>query len=301
MYNFPWMDLPVFTRFLNGLLMIAMPILLGIYLIHRFRSSWKIWLIGAATFIISQVFHLPFNTYVLNPFLESVRQTLPGTAGILVVAILLGLSAGVFEECARYGMFRWWLKDNRTWRSAVLAGAGHGGIESIILGALVLWGFINLLAYRNLDLSNLNLSPEKLATALQQIQAYWSLPWYVTLFGAVERIFTIPYHIMASVVVLQVFTRRPGQQMLRWLGLAIIFHTILNASAVFIASQWGGYAAEAILGVLAIVEIIIIFALYQPEPAPPDALSLSSPAEPPAFIPAEVEETSENLESTRYQ
>ena len=229
--------------------MIAMPIILGIFLINRFHLSWKIWLIGAATFIISQVFHLPFNTYVLNPLLENIQQTLPGAAGILVVAILLGLSAGVFEECARYGMFRWFLKDNRTWRGAVLAGAGHGGIESIILGALVLWGFINLMVYRNLDLSNLNLSPDQLAIARQQVQAYWGLPWYSTLLGAVERIFTIPFHIMASVVVLQVFTRRPGHQMLRWLGLAILLHAIMDASTVIIANQWGGYAAEAVLGV----------------------------------------------------
>ncbi len=295
------MDLAVLTRFLNGFLMIAMPIILGIYLINRFHSSWKIWLIGAATFIISQVFHLPFNTYILNPLLKNIQISLPGAAGILVVAILLGLSAGVFEECARYGMFRWFLKDNRTWHGAILAGAGHGGIESIILGALVLWGFINMMAYRNLDLSSLNFSPDQLAIARQQVQAYWSLPWYTTLFGAVERIFTIPFHIMASVVVLQVFTRRPGHQMLQWLGLAIILHAIMDASAVFIASQWGGYAAEAVLGVLAIMDIIIIFVLRQPEPEPIEAPSLSSPGELPAFSPAPVEETSENLENTRYQ
>jgi uncharacterized membrane protein YhfC len=295
------MDLPVLTRFLNGFLMIAMPIILGIYLINRFHSSWKIWLIGAATFIVSQVFHLPFNTYILNPLLENIQQTLPGAAGILIIAILLGLSAGVFEECARYGMFNWFLKDNRTWRSAVLAGAGHGGAESIILGALVLWGFINMMAYRNLDLSSLNISPDQLAIARQQVQAYWSLPWYSTLLGAVERIFTIPFHIMASVVVLQVFTRRPGHRVLRWLALAIVLHTIMDASAVFIANQWGGYAAEAVLGILAIVDIMIIFALRQPEPEPTEHNSSTPQTEPAVFSPAPVEETSENLENTRFQ
>ena len=289
------MDLAAFVRLLTALLMIALPIILGIFLINKFHLYWKLWLIGGAVFIISQIAHIPFNSYILNPLLATIQQTIQGPLGILVVTLFLGLSAGVFEECARYGMFRWWLKDARSWRSAVLAGAGHGGTEAILLGGLVLWTFINLMAIRNANQSSLNLTSEQ----LKQIQLYWSVPWYTILLPVVERIFTIPIHLMASVLVLQVFTHRPGHQQLWWLGLAILFHTILNGSVVFIASQWGGYAAEAILGGLAVIEIIIIFALRQPEPEHPAPTSMLTIIEPPAIT--QVEETSENLENTRYQ
>jgi len=289
------MDLAAFVRLLTALLMIALPIILGIFLINKFHLYWKLWLIGGAVFIISQIAHIPFNSYILNPLLATTQQTIQGPLGILVVTLFLGLSAGVFEECARYGMFRWWLKDARSWRSAVLAGAGHGGTEAILLGGLVLWTFINLMAIRNANQSSLNLTSEQ----LKQIQLYWSVPWYTILLPVVERIFTIPIHLMASVLVLQVFTHRPGHQQLWWLGLAILFHTILNGSVVFIASQWGGYAAEAILGGLAVIEIIIIFALRQPEPEHPAPTSMLTIIEPPAIT--QVEETSENLENTRYQ
>jgi uncharacterized membrane protein YhfC len=292
------MDLVSITRFLNGLLMIALPILLGIYLTNKFHIGWKLWLIGASTFILSQIFHLPFNSYVLNPLLGIIHQGIQGTPGNLVIALILGLSAGVFEECARYGMFRWWIKDARSWRSAVMAGAGHGGVEAILLGGLVMWAYINMIAVRNSNLSNLNLTPENLAIAQQQIQMYWSIPWYDTLLGAVERIFTIPFHIMASVLVLQVFTRRPGHQQIGWLGLAILFHALMDASAVFIASQLSGYVAEAILGGLALIDIIIIFALRKPEAESPP---LPPSVAPPVFTPTPMEETSENLEKTRYQ
>jgi uncharacterized membrane protein YhfC len=295
------MDLVSVTRFLNGFLMIALPIILGIFLTNKFHLSWKLWLIGGSTFIISQVFHLPFNSYVLNPLLGTIQQTLPGAPGNLVVSLILGLSAGVFEECARYGMFRWWLKDTRSWRSAVLVGAGHGGVEAIILGGVVLWVYINLMVVRNSDLSNLNLTPENLTIAQQQIQSYWSVPWYDTLMGAVERIFTIPFHIMASVLVLQVFTRRPGHQRLGWLGLAILFHTIMDASGVFVANQLSGYIAEAMLGGLAVLDIIIIFALRRPEPEAPESSPYLPPEVPPVFTPTQLEETSENLEKTRFQ
>jgi uncharacterized membrane protein YhfC len=295
------MDLLTITHFLNGFLMIFLPILLGIYLTQKFHLGWKMWFIGGAIFIISQIFHIPFNTIILNPLLGDLRQAILGTPGQLIVAILLGLSAGVFEECARYVMYRWWAKDARSWRKGILAGAGHGGVEAIILGVLVMLTYINMLAYRNLDLSSLSLSPDKLELARQQIQAYWSYPWYVTLLGAVERAFTIPFHIAASVLVLQVFTRRPGHQQIWWLGLAILYHTLMDASAVFISSQWGGYVAEGMLAVTAVVDIIIIFALRQPEPESSEPASLPTSVEPLVFTPTPIEETSENLENTRYQ
>jgi uncharacterized membrane protein YhfC len=293
------MDIVTITRFLNGFLMIALPIVLGIFLVGKFKLSWKLWLIGGAIFIISQVFHIPFNTYVLNPIIGFIQQHLPGVSSSLVTYLTLGVSAGIFEECARYSMFRWWLRDKQSWRVAVLAGAGHGGGEAIILGSIVMWVFINMVALRNADLSKLNLTPDQLTAAQQQLQAYWSIPWYETLFGAVERIFTIPFHIMASVIVLQVFTRRPGKEQLGWLGLAIFLHTMMDTSAPFIAGVWSAYAAEAVLGGLAVIDIFIIFALRQPEPAEPGPTL--SPKEPPVFTPEPIEETPDNLDKTRFQ
>ncbi|HSB65620.1 MAG TPA: YhfC family glutamic-type intramembrane protease [Anaerolineales bacterium] len=291
------MDFVTVIHFLDGFLMLALPILLGVYLVNRFRLSWKIWLIGGITFILSQALHIPFNLLVLNRILSN----FPGGTGNIYVALLLGVSAGVFEGCARYGMFRWLLKGKHTWRTAILAGAGHGGVEAILLGVIVLWRFINLVVVRNADLTQFNIAPDQLSIARQQIQMYWSLPWYTSLLDAVERIFTIPFHILASVLVLQVFTRRPGRQQLSWLGLAILLHTLLDASAVFIAAKWGVYTAEAVLGALAIVDIVLIFALRQPEPAPSETHPPSTPITPLVYTPKPIEETSENLEKTRFQ
>ncbi len=301
LYNIQAVDILTITFLLNGVLMVAIPILLGIFLTKKFKLSWNIWWIGGATFVISQALHIPFNSLILNPLLERIQVSIPGLTGIVIIGLLLGLSAGVFEECARYCMYLWPLKKQRTWRVAVLAGAGHGGIEAIILGALALFYYLNMMAYRNVDLTTLNLTPEKLATSSQALLAYWSAPWYATLLGAVERAFAIPFHIAASVIVLQVFTRRPGHQQPSWLLLAIFLHMLMDASAVIIASQWGAYAMEAVFGVLAILDIFIIFALRQPEPEPPEAPLSSPPAEPTPLAVSPVEETSENLENTRYQ
>jgi len=295
------MDVLTVTHFLNGFLMIALPILLGIYLTRKFQLGWRLWLIGGAIFVSSQVVHIPFNNYVLNRLLGDIQQSILGTPGLLMIAILLGLSAGIFEECARYIMYRWWIKDARSWRKGILVGAGHGGTEAIILGALVMLTYFSMLAYRNIDLSTLGLSPENQEIARQQLLAYWSYPWYATLIGAVERAFTIPFHIAASVLVLQVFTRRPGHQQIGWLGLAILYHALMDASAVFVSSQWGGYIAEGILAITVVLDVLIILALRQPEPEPSEPVTPPVTPQPPIFSPAQIEETSENLENTRFQ
>ena len=98
------MDIAV--RLLNGLLMIAMPIALGIYLARRMGKRWKLFLVGAVLFVASQVLHIPFNLIVLNPILEQIGfgQGNFGSA-LLLGALLLGLSAGLFEEITRWLAF----------------------------------------------------------------------------------------------------------------------------------------------------------------------------------------------------
>jgi len=88
---------------------------------------------------------------------------------------VLALTAGLFEETGRYLGYRFWFKDRKTWRVGLMYGAGHGGLESMLLTAgLVLLGLINILALSSMDLSQLNLTLEQLAQieqARRQIQA----------------------------------------------------------------------------------------------------------------------------------
>ncbi len=56
------------AHLLNGFLMIALPLVLGVVLARRWRLSWGLFGAGAATFVASQVFHIPFNNLVLTPF-----------------------------------------------------------------------------------------------------------------------------------------------------------------------------------------------------------------------------------------
>lgn len=289
------MNILYLTYPLNGLLMIGLGIGLGIFLTRRFRLEWRIWWIAGLTFILSQAGHIPFNQIVLTPWVEQILAGQPASSGLpWTVAALYGLSAGVFEELARYAMYRWWLKDARSWRKGLLAGAGHGGMEAILLGLLVLASFIQVVALQGTNLATL-VPEEQIDAVRQQLAAYWSLPWYTSLLGAVERLFTLPFHVAASVMVLQAFTRRN----LAWLGLAIFWHALVDGAVVYLAGFISIYAIEGVIGLLALINIGIIFALRQPEPEPLATPDLP-PVEESALALPEIEESTENLDDSRF-
>jgi uncharacterized membrane protein YhfC len=279
---------------LNFLLMMGLPLVLGAYLARRFKVSWSLFLAGGVTFILSQVGHIPFNAILFN------RLGLPpaNTWPLPILAVVAGLSAGVFEETARYLVYRFWIKNARTWHQTLMFGAGHGGVEAIIFGALGAITAINLIALQNKDLETLGLTGQQQIAVQAQMVAFLTAPWYMALLGAVERVWAITFHLSAAVLVLQVFRRRN----ILWLGAAILWHTVLNAVTLIAVDRVGAVGAEGVLGVLTLGSLAILYGLRD-RPVPEGA-----EAPPPAPLPAPMEGplaprpvTDEALKETRYQ
>ncbi len=290
------MDILYLTFPLAILIVFAMAIGLGVYLKRRFRLTWRLYIIGAAVFLLSQVFHIPFNI-VVGLLME--RGTIPSPSPeytILSQIVFLGLSAGVFEEGARYLMYRFWTRDARSWAKGLMVGAGHGGggEAMIFVGLILVVNFLVMVAYRNSDLTGM-VSPEQLGLLERQVEAYWSASWYDSLLPALERGFAIILHLSLSVLVLQVFTRRQ----IYWLGLAILWHAFANAVALYVMMTWGIYHSEAALGIIALASLGIIFALRTPEAVenqPADA----PPPPPQPLSRGEIEEGTDRLDASRY-
>ncbi len=199
------MNILVFTYTLNGLLMIALPVGLAVCLTRRWKQSWSIWWIGAGTFILSQLVHIPFNWGVGLLLNRSGMVYWSSLAQAIFNSVFLGLSAGLFEEGARYFILSMWGKRIRSWRQGIVFGAGHGGMEAILFGLIALFGFIQLIILRQATPEQLVrlVGTERLAFVQAQLATAWATPWYLTLLGAVERLFTIPIQIFLAVLVLQ--------------------------------------------------------------------------------------------------
>jgi uncharacterized membrane protein YhfC len=286
---------------LNTLLMIGMPIALAIWLSRKTRAPWMLFGVGAVTFIGSQLVHLPLNWGLTALFKALQPNPQPQWWHLPFNAIVLGLTAGLCEETARYFGYRWLAKKARCWRDALMLGTGHGGTEAIILGALAGLSFVSLVAARQMDLASQGLTGETLARAQEQITAYWSAPWYMAILGAVERLLALPIQVSLAVLVLQMFTRSDW----RWLIVAMGYHLAVDAMAVVgVQSHWPALVIEATLVPFALISLGIIFCLrprgeplIPPEPEPvlvPGASQSPRPAS------SRVADTSRQIDHSRY-
>ena len=280
---------------LSSALIIILAVGLGFYITRKYQLGWRLYWIGAAIFILSQVFHIPFNLGLTYLFRIGVLPSPPESWQPIFNAIILGLSAGLFEEVARYAGYRWWAKDARSWSKGLLYGAGHGGMEAMLVGGLVLYTFFQLLALRELDLSAI-IPVDQLEVVQAHVAAYWSVAWYDSFLSTLERLLTLPVQICFSILVLQVFTRGHAY----WLLIAILWHAIIDALAVFAAGAWGVYVAEAIIALLAVLSVIIIFRLRQPEPEPIQEPITSPPPLETLLTMQTPDETPEEIEKSRY-
>ncbi|MCK5054112.1 MAG: YhfC family intramembrane metalloprotease [Anaerolineales bacterium] len=286
------------AHFLNGLLMIAVPLALGVILARRGRLSWSLFGVGAATFVASQLFHIPFNNLILTPFVTERGMFAAGGLAFMAAALLYGLSAGVFEEVARFVVMRRWAHEARRIPKALMYGAGHGGGEAIILGVLVLYGFFQAVALRGADLAE-TLPPERVEAVTAQMALYWSIPWYQALLGAVERVGAICFHLSASALVLQSVRRGRWS----WLAGAIAWHTLFNAATLVVMDRWGLYAAEGTVIVGAGISLLILWVLKKRDAPGEDVATQAQVAELPHTEARKIKDeemSDESLDRSRY-
>lgn len=205
-------------------LMIVLPIVLGLAVKRRLGEPMNVWLVGALTFVLSQVVHLPLNYALglLGPPRAVALLPLP------IVGAIAGLSAGICEEVARFVSLRFLLKERRQWQSGVQFGLGHGGIEAIVFGTLAALGLINVLLAPYAE--KMGLSVDDQAALRHAARQYWETPWYLPVLAGYERMAAIVFHVGASTLVLRAVVRSHYG----YLVAAILLHAALDAPIVFL-------------------------------------------------------------------
>lgn len=247
----------VVTSIVGIIGMVMLPILLGFWLTRKFNLSWKLFFAGAVAFIASQILHIPFLMGMTALFANGTLPSPPAAWSAAFNAVFLGLAAGIFEETARWILFKFFLKDKRTWDEGVLVGAGHGGVEAFLLGVMGMFTLINMIVLKNVDLSTMGIPADQLEAAKQQVTQFWASPAYVGLLGFVERVFAITLHIALSVMVLYAIAYKKPL----WFWLSVLWHAVVDAVAVYALPKVGVLAVEGIVAVLAIVSLVILLGL----------------------------------------
>jgi uncharacterized membrane protein YhfC len=238
--------------------MLGFPVGLWLALRRRPGVTWGLIGAGVLAFVASQVVHLPLN-WALG--------LLGGARGVALwplplMALVAGLSAGICEEGARYLVLRYWQREARSWAQAVGFGAGHGGIEALLLGLLVAVNCAAMVGLRGMDLGALGLSGEVLEQAQAQVEAFWTIPWYLPLLGGLERVLAIVIQIALSILVVRALAHRNAG----WLLVAIGAHTLVDGVVVVLAGLgWPPVALEGMVLLFALGGMALILALRDPE------------------------------------
>lgn len=233
------------------LLSMAFPIILALWYKQKSNYAVKAVLVGVGVFLVFQVFtRIP---------LLSLLHTQPrvkdfADQAFFLYALLLSLSAGLFEEIGRYLGFRFLLRDKLQHKNGIAYGIGHGGIEAI---ALVGFAAVNNLVYA--FLINTGRFEETVrgtvpdATADRIFEQLTTLSPWMFFAGGIERFFTLIIQIALSLIVMYSVKKKKISLLIQ----AIVIHTALNVSALT-AGKVSLLFSEIVVGVFAVVAFVYI-------------------------------------------
>ncbi|HET7628253.1 MAG TPA: YhfC family intramembrane metalloprotease [Bacillales bacterium] len=234
---------------LTGIVSLALPIVVLIYVRQKWGVSWRAMIVGVLVFIVfSQVLEKALHVYVLM-INDTTAEWLKNPYWY---ALYGGLAAALFEEFGRLVGFRYFLKNQRTFTDGLSYGIGHGGIEAWLVGALATVQFtafailINTGGFAPLVASAGPGASQLLAVKDQLLH---TSP-FTALLGAFERIFAFTLQLALSLLVLKaVRTRRKV-----YFAAAVLIHAAVDFIAAL--GQKLSFSLWLIEGFLFIVAVV---------------------------------------------
>lgn len=246
-------NLTVAVLALNVFLSLALPLGLLLVLRKKFGASTVPFWAGCITFFLAvTVLENLVHTLVLGSPLGASIQ-----GNLWLYALYGGLMAGIFEETGRLAAMKLLQKHHTEPENALMYGAGHAGIEVLlVLGFSMIQNLVLALAVNNGQLQTLldPLTAEEAAAVESGIAVMAQSSPALFLLSPLERILAVVLHMTLSVLVWQAAVK-PGKF---WLYFAAIgVHAFADASAV--ALQWLGMPLLAIEAWLAAIDVAMVF------------------------------------------
>ena len=246
--------LSVAFMLLSALGGVAIPVALFLYFRKRKKADVPPFFVGCAVMVLfAFVLESLFHRLVLS---FPAGQTISGN--VWLYALYGGLAAGLFEESGRFLAFRTVLRKYReNDADALMYGAGHGGIEAVVLLSLSMVSNIVISLLVNSGQSGLltaALEGEELRKMEEGIRTLITAAPGAFLAGLIERASAVTLHLACSVLVWF------GAKEKRWTALypaAILLHALMD----FIAALLSRFAAPVAVTELALAVFAVLTAL----------------------------------------
>ncbi len=225
------------------------PIALGVLIARKTGVGVRPWLYGALTFFLAQcVLRLPWQIPLALWVNKKIVGNTPAQIGWLAFC---ALTAALFEEVGRYVVIKTLIKGERSFRVGLMLGAGHGGLESMLLVGLSLgltFGLYVAMGAAHYDFGMSQTAHDQTAKAFGALSATGALA------GAVERVLSVTFHLGCSVLVMKGFI----VDQRRWLAYAIGLHFAVDSIGVAAASWLTRLAHTPLAGELAILPFTLV-------------------------------------------
>lgn len=230
----------------------GVPTALLIVFKKKFDAKVSSFFIGCVTFVVMAL--------VLEQALHSLVLSSPAgskiTGSIALYALYGGLAAAVFEETGRILAMKFLMKKHLDVSNALMYGAGHGGIEAIILLGLTYINNIVISLMINagtMPAVFAQLDPALAQATFQQYSGLWTTPSWFFLMSGLERMTAIALHICLSLLIYKgLKTNRK-----LYIIMAYVFHFAVDAVTVLISSSVPIPVLEAV-----VLLMVLLIALY---------------------------------------
>lgn len=236
-------SLSIAFMFVSFILSVGFPTGLVVYFYRKEKISIKAVFIGALMFFLFQgLIRVPIITLIsYMPWYQTFALN-----NMVLVAIIMAFTAGLFETVARYLGLKFLLKKELERKNGLAYGIGHGGIEAILLVGLsyaanILFSFlINAGApVDNLIISQLVNTPSSLF-----------------LIAGIERVFAIFFHIAAALLVTYGIMKNKKVYILYSFILHFLLDGVLGMLQIMGVTILGIELWVALIGILSLVFII---------------------------------------------
>ncbi|MCR5476212.1 MAG: YhfC family intramembrane metalloprotease [Lachnospiraceae bacterium] len=262
----------------------AVPLAIAIIWTVRKKERFTTVLVGAATFFL---FVIVLEKPIQNVLVVPTQMGLPEHAAAawigarpLLMALILALFPGVFEETGRLIAFKTVLKNRKNRETSISHGIGHGGFEVMFLIGVSYLGYLSYAFMINSGTFGMvveqvkALAPDQADQLILLARQMAELTAPSILLVMAERTFAVLFHIGASILVF--YACRDRERF--WLyPVAILLHTALDFVSALMYVDLIRIPVWLMEGVIVIFGIgtfcAAYFLLYRKDKPKPEAAS----------------------------
>ena len=221
----------------------ALPIGLFVYAKKKLGAKTAPFFIGCGVFFVMVL--------MLEAAIHRIVFQLAGealTGSVILYAVYGGLMAALFEETGRYIAMRFLVKP-MDFSNAFMYGAGHGGVEAMLLcGVASINNIVSAVMINSGTMSAqlATLDAEKAADTAAALSALWTTPSLTFFAGGVERIIAVVLHLSLSILVFQSIRKKSRKDLLN----AYLFHFVIDSLAVLLSAVASVWVVELVAALL---------------------------------------------------